>query len=135
MEPILTKDRQVPAVDVVGAERFLLFHTGHCYWPQILGKDSPTRAASNSLFALPHLLHQKDSPAPAALAAGAGHYFLPLSIYPLSSLLRKWSTQATSFRPNPFHANYFLNVYNLSSMPLNKILFKPSSLFMVRRRK
>ena len=30
-----------------------------------------------------------------------------------------------SFQPNPFHANYFLNVYNMSSMYLNKILFKP----------
>ena len=39
--------------------------------------------------------------------------------------IREWSTQATSFRPNPFHANYFLNVYNLSSMHLNKILLKP----------
>ena len=38
--------------------------------------------------------------------------------------LRKWSTQAMSFRPNPFHANYFLNVYNMSSMYLNEILFK-----------
>ena len=38
--------------------------------------------------------------------------------------IRKWSTQATSFRPIPFHANYFLNVYNMSSMHLNKILFK-----------
>ena len=39
---------------------------------------------------------------------------------------RKWSTQAMSFRPNPFHANYFLNVYNMSSMYLNKIMFKPN---------
>ena len=31
----------------------------------------------------------------------------------------------SSFRPNPFHATYFLNVYNLSSIHLNKILFKP----------
>ena len=38
----------------------------------------------------------------------------------------KWSTQAMSFRPNPVHANYFLNVYNMSSMYLNKILFKPN---------
>ena len=29
---------------------------------------------------LPHLLDRKDSPAPAALAAGAGHYFLPFPI-------------------------------------------------------
>ena len=28
-------------------------------------------------------------------------------------------------KSNPFHANYFLNVYNMSSMYLNKILFKP----------
>ena len=46
----------------------------------------------------------------------------------LLTVLRKWSTQATSFRPNPFHANYFLNVYNMSSMHLNKILFKPTVL-------
>ena len=44
----------------------------------------------------------------------------------LSNYCRNWSTQATSFRPNPFHANYFLNVYNMSSMHLNKILFKPN---------
>ena len=30
-----------------------------------------------------------------------------------------------SFRPNPFHAKYFLNVYNMSFMYLTKILFKP----------
>ena len=28
--------------------------------------------------------------------------------------LRKWSIQAMSFRANPFHANYILNVYNMS---------------------
>ena len=33
-----------------------------------------------------------------------------------------------SFRPNPFHAKYFLNVYNMSFMYLNKILFKPIQL-------
>ena len=47
------------------------------------------------------------------------------NIFVEHNVLRKWSTQATSFRPNPFHANYFLNIYNLSSMHLNKILFKP----------
>ena len=31
-----------------------------------------------------------------------------------------------NFRPNPFHANYILNVYNMSYMYLNKILFKPA---------
>ena len=30
-----------------------------------------------------------------------------------------------SFRPNPFHANYILNVYNMSYVYLNKTLFKP----------
>ena len=39
---------------------------------------------------------------------------------------RKWSIQAMSFRPNPFHANYILNVYSISYMYLNKILFKPN---------
>ena len=29
------------------------------------------------------------------------------------------------YRLNPFHANYILNVYNMSYMYLNKILFKP----------
>ena len=48
-----------------------------------------------------------------------------LSVRANNKDLRKWSTQATSFRPNPFHATYFLNVYNLSSIHLNKILFKP----------
>ena len=32
----------------------------------------------------------------------------------------KWSIQAMSFPPNPFHANYILNVYNMSYMYLNK---------------
>ena len=31
-----------------------------------------------------------------------------------SFLVRKWSLQATSFRPNPFHVNYILKVYNMS---------------------
>ena len=36
-----------------------------------------------------------------------------------------------SFRPNPFHANYFMNIYNMSSMYLNKILFKPTTCMKV----
>ena len=40
---------------------------------------------------------------------------------------RKWSIQAMSFRPNPFHANYIMNVYNMSYMYSNKILYKPNS--------
>ena len=38
-----------------------------------------------------------------------------------------------SFRPNPFHAKYFLNVYNMSFMYLNKILFKPTLIIPVFR--
>ena len=37
-------------------------------------EDSPTHAASNSRSPFPHLCTEKLS-APAALAAGAGHYF------------------------------------------------------------
>ena len=37
---------------------------------------------------------------------------------------KEWSVQALRFRPNPLHANYILNVYNMSYMYLNKILFK-----------
>ena len=31
-----------------------------------------------------------------------------------------------SFRPNPFHADYILNVCNMSYRYLNNILFKPT---------
>ena len=37
-------------------------------------------------------------------------------------------------RPNPFHANYILNMYNMSYMYLNKILFKPRMGIRMRRR-
>ena len=77
----------MPAVLAVGAGRFFLALSGHCSLAANIGKDSPTHNASNSLFALSHLLHRKGSPAPAALAAGAGHYFLPFPIYPLSFLI------------------------------------------------
>ena len=36
---------------------------------------------------IPHLLQRKGSPARAALAAGAGHNFLPFPIFPFSSLI------------------------------------------------
>ena len=52
----------------------------------------------------PHLLHQKDSPAPAVLAAGAGHFFLPFPIqpHPLTPLImaRKRKTSLETFQSN-----------------------------------
>ena len=47
---------------------------GHCSMAAISGKDSPTHAASNSRSPFP-IYALKSCPAPAALAAGAGHYF------------------------------------------------------------
>ena len=55
---------------------------GHCSLAEVSGKDSPALTASHTFSPFPHLLHQKDSPAPAALAAGVGHFFLPFPIQP-----------------------------------------------------
>ena len=56
---------------------WLLFF-GRKYREKIVKHMVQTKAFSP----LPHLLHRKDSPAPAALAAGAGHYFLHFHIQP-----------------------------------------------------
>ena len=55
------------------------------------------------------------------------NYYVNQAICQINIIVRKWSTQVMSFRPNPFHANYILNMYNMSYiMYLNKILFKPN---------
>ena len=66
----------------VGAGRFFSLLIGHCPLAVISGKNSPAHAASNTLSPFSHLLHRKDISAPAALAAGAGHFFLPFPIQP-----------------------------------------------------
>ena len=73
-------------------------------------------------------LYDKVSAVQMWIVAWQGRFISPafFNIFLVEKEKRKWSTQATSFRPNPFHANYFLNVYNLSAMHLNKILFKPT---------
>ena len=81
--PILSTHRQVPVVLAVGAGRFTLplhwsLFFGRKYWEMIVEHEQQAIAFSSVL----HLLHRKDSPAPAALAAGTGHYF-PLSSYKL----------------------------------------------------
>ena len=65
----------------VGAGRFTLplhwaLFFGRKYWEMIVEHEQQAIAFSSVL----HLLHRKDSPAPAALAAETGHYFLPFLI-------------------------------------------------------
>ena len=77
----------MPAVLAVGAGRFFRLFIGHCSLQQMLEYLSPEFKCREKIFQqwlqaiafspFPNLLHRKDSPAPAALAAGAGHFFLP----------------------------------------------------------
>ena len=83
--PILTTHKQVSAVLAVDAGRFFL----PSQWSLFFGRKYREKIIEHLLQTipfspLPHLLHRKDSPAPAALAAGAGHSFLPFLIQPYS---------------------------------------------------
>ena len=89
----------------VGAGRFFLPR----YWPLFIGRKYWEKIASNSLFSLSPVVNQKGSPAPAALAAGVGHYFLSFPIY-LLSLLIMVSTKMTSLET--FQSNVIKNTTN-----------------------
>ena len=74
----------VVAVLAVGAGCFFL----SLHWSLFFGRKYREKTVQQMMQAitfnpLPHLLNRKDSPASAALAAGAGRYFLPFPIHSL----------------------------------------------------
>ena len=77
----MTTDRQMPAVYAVGVGRFFLpLHWSLFFCRKYRELIVQHMVQAKAFSPLPHLLDRKDSPAPAALAAWTGHYFLSFPI-------------------------------------------------------